>query len=56
DPFENDLRHSQGSNGFADADEEAANSVEHNAVSEDDAVASETIPKSVPTTSLPNVR
>ncbi|GKB99374.1 ribonuclease H-like domain-containing protein [Tanacetum coccineum] len=56
DPFESDLGHSQGSNGFAGADEEAATSVEHNAVSEDDIVASETIPESVPTTSLPNIR
>ncbi|GKE00690.1 putative RNA-directed DNA polymerase, partial [Tanacetum coccineum] len=56
DPFENELGHSQGSNGFADADEEAATFVEHNAVSEDDIVAAETVPESVPTTSLPNVR
>ncbi|GJT84605.1 putative RNA-directed DNA polymerase [Tanacetum coccineum] len=56
DPFESDLGHSQGSNGFAGADEEAATSVEHNSVSEDDIVASETIPESVPTTSLPNIR
>ncbi|GJW12069.1 putative RNA-directed DNA polymerase [Tanacetum coccineum] len=56
DPFENELGHSQGSNGFAGTGEEAATSAENNISSEDAFVASESIPESVPTTSSPHVR
>ncbi|GJZ34215.1 putative RNA-directed DNA polymerase [Tanacetum coccineum] len=56
DPFENELGHSQGSNGFAGTGEEAATSAENNISSEDACVASESIPESVPTTSSPHVR
>nr|GEU55717.1 ribonuclease H-like domain-containing protein [Tanacetum cinerariifolium] len=51
-PSQNDLGHSQGSNGSVFEDEEVATSAEHNAVLEGDNVDYE----SVPTTTLPHVR
>nr|GEU62915.1 ribonuclease H-like domain-containing protein [Tanacetum cinerariifolium] len=52
DPSQNDLGHSQGSNGSVFKDEEVATSAEHNAVPEGDNVDNE----SVLTTTLPHVR
>nr|GEU37784.1 ribonuclease H-like domain-containing protein [Tanacetum cinerariifolium] len=52
DPSQNDLRHSQGSNGSVFEDEEVATSAEHNAVPKGDNVDHE----SVSTTTLPHVR